>query len=268
MDLNLQGRTAVITGGSMGIGKAAALGLAEEGVNVVLLARGQEALEQTAEEIRSQYGTEVLAISTDLTDRELVQAAAEQTAERFGPVHILVNNAGHRMRRLDRQILWDDEDWLGDIDIKTGGMLRIIRSLHPHLAKDGTGRIINVSGVAGTMVYGSAMTHGINNSAMIHVTGYLARDLAQDKINVNVISPGLIGTEWRRGWAKMMGEQQGISQEEFLAAYCEQAGILAGRWGSMAEIADIIVFLASDRARYINGENIVIDGGMNVNPRV
>jgi 3-oxoacyl-[acyl-carrier protein] reductase len=267
VELGLRGRTAVISGGSMGIGKAAAKGLAGEGASLVLLARGQEALDQTAAEIRTESGVDVLTIATDITDAGAVNAAAGAASDRFGTIHILVNSAGHRMRRFDRQILWEDEDWLGDVDIKTIGMLRVIRGFLPHLSKDGTGRIVNVSGTAGAMVWEGALTHGLNNSAFIHVTRYLAKDLAGDKINVNAVVPGLTATEWRHGWANMMAEKQGTSRDEFLTAYCQKMGILSGRWADTSEVADAIVFLASDRATYINGEALFVDGGQNINPR-
>jgi NAD(P)-dependent dehydrogenase (short-subunit alcohol dehydrogenase family) len=267
MNLNLTGRTAVITGGSMGIGKAIARGLAAEGVNLVLIARNQENLDQVAEEIRRESGVEVLARSTDVTNTDSVNATAAAAAEKFGAIHILVNNAGHRMRRLDRQILWDDQDWRADIEAKTISMLRVIRAFIPHLATDGAGRIINMGGMGGKLVWETALTHGLNNAAVSHITGYLARDLAGDHITVNTIIPGLVSTEWRHGWASTMAEKQGKSKDEFLADYCSKFGILAGRWGSPEEVADLVVFVASDRGKYINGAQLVIDGGMNVNPR-
>ncbi len=267
MELNLTKRTAVITGGSMGIGLAIAKGLAAEGANLVLIARDQEKLDKVSAEIIGESGVQVLARSTDITDTEAVNATAAAAVEQFGVIHILVNNAGHRMRRFDRQILWDDEDWQADIEGKTVGMLRVIRAFVPHLATDGTGRIINISGVAGTMVYEMAMTHGLNNAVMNHISGYLARDLAESQVTVNAIIPGLVSTEWRHGWAEMMSNKLGTSKEEFLADYCQQKGILAGRWGSPEEIADLAVFIASDRAKYINGAQLAIDGGMNLNAR-
>lgn len=267
MDLNLKGRTAVVTGGSAGIGKAIAKGLAAEGVNLVLIARNQENLDQAAAEIRNKRGVEVMAQPADITNSESVNAAATAAAEKFGPINILVNSAGHRMRRFDRQILWDDKDWQADIEAKTVGFLRVIRAFVPHLATDGTGRIINVSGMAAKIVWETAMTHGLNNAAVSHLTGYLARDLAGDQITVNAVVPGLISTEWRHGWANMMAEKQGKSKDEFLADYCQRFGILAGRWGSPEEVADLVVFVASDRGKYINGAQLVIDGGLNVNPR-
>jgi 3-oxoacyl-[acyl-carrier protein] reductase len=268
MDLGLGGRTAVITGGSMGIGKAIAAGLAAEGVNLVLLARGQDALDKAAQEIGGATGVDVLALSSDLTDRASVDEAAEAAAERFGTVEILVNTAGGRMRRPDRQVFWDDEDWLGDIDIKTVGMLRTVRAFLPHMDKTGRGTIVNVAGLAGVIVWEGAVTHGINNAAMIHIGRYLARDLAGERIRVNTVAPGLIASEWRESlWAPAMADKRQQTVDEFLSWYADQMGILVGRWGSMQEVADAVVFLASDRAAYINGTRIDIDGGQGINPR-
>ncbi len=266
MDLGLSGRNAAITGGSMGIGKAVAASLAGEGVNVAILARGQEAIDGAVAELDSLPG-DVMGLSMDLTDRNSVDAAAAAVAERFGTINILVNNAGHRMRRMDRQILWGDEDWEADIDIKTLGMLRAIRAFHPHLATDGTGRIINISGVAASIVFHGALTHGINNAAMQTTTKYLAKDMAAEKITVNTISPGLVATEWRQGWAQMMADNQDITQEEFLVRYTAQIGAFVGRWAEPREIADIATFLASDRAAYITGTVIDVDGGITANAR-
>lgn len=102
---------------------------------------------------------------------------------------------------------------------------------------------------------------------MAHASTYLARDLAANKITVNTVVPGLVATEWREGWAVSRAEQQGMSRDDFLTDYCQKKGILAGRWAMMDEIADTIVFLASDRASYINGTRLVIDGGLSVNAR-
>jgi 3-oxoacyl-[acyl-carrier protein] reductase len=146
-------------------------------------------------------------------------------------------------------------------------MLRAIRAFLPHFARDGSGRIINVAGSAGMMDWEGAMTHGLNNAAMTHISTYLARDLAADKITVNTVVPGLVATEWREGWADMKAAQQGKSRAEWLADYCQQKGILAGRWAEMDEVADTVVFLASDWARYITGTRLIIDGGLSVNAR-
>ena len=267
MELGLKGRTAVISGGSKGIGKSIAKGLAAEGVNIVVLVRGKEALDQAAEEIKQASKVDVLAIPTDVTDMESVKAAAEETAKKYGTVHIVVNNVHNRVRRPGSQLNWSDKEWMEDIDFKTVGMLRTTQAFHPHMARDGSGRIINISGIAGTSVLGDAITHGINNAAMNHLTKYLAREFAADQITVNAVVPGIVATEWREAWAENMGKGQGKTKAEFLNEYMNRIGILAGRWASMEEVTDAVVFLASDRARYINGIELPVDGGYSVNAR-
>jgi 3-oxoacyl-[acyl-carrier protein] reductase len=267
MDLQLKGRVAVVTGGSKGIGKAIARGFAAEGVNVVLMARGQEALDAAAAAIRQDYGVRALAMAADVRNADQIKAVADKAAEEFGSVHIVINNAGGAIRRPGRQLTWPSEDWLDDINLKAIGMLRVIQAFVPLIPKDGSGRIINISGIASTSAFLQALTHGLNNSAMNHATGYLAKDLAADKINVNTVIPGLISTEWRHGWAEAGAKQQGKTKEEFVADICKQWGILSGRWTSSEEVADLVVFLASDRASSINGAKITIDGGYGVNPR-
>jgi NAD(P)-dependent dehydrogenase (short-subunit alcohol dehydrogenase family) len=267
LELGLTGRTALVTGGSKGIGRAIARALAREGVRLVLLARGKDLLEQTAEEIRKESGVTVLAVSADITKADQVDAAAQAARDAFGTVHIVVNNAGGPMRRMDRQILWPDADWIGDLDNKILGALRVIRACLPLMPSDGTGRIINISGTASTIVWAPALTHGLNNAAMNQATGYLATDLASQAITVNTIVPGLVGTEGRAVWAENMAKQQNVTRDEFVAAFCKRMGILAGRWAEMDEVADTALFLASDRARYYNGAKIILDGGLNVNSR-
>jgi 3-oxoacyl-[acyl-carrier protein] reductase len=219
MELGLRGRAALITGASKGIGRAIALGLAEEGVRLALLARTDAALQAAADEISTATGTTVLA------------------------------------------------DWRDDIDTKTLGMLRATQAMLSHMPTDGTGRIINISGIAGSSVLTSALTHGLNNAAMNHLSSYLAADLAAARITVNSVIPGLIATEWRESWAENAGRQRGLSKQDFLDATCREWGIIAGRWGSMREVADVVVFIASDRAAYINGAKLTVDGGYAINVR-
>ena len=267
MDLGLKGRAALVTGASKGIGKAIALGLAEEGVRLALLARTETTLQAAADELRAATGTTVLALPTDIRDKAAVANAVERARTELGPLHILVNNAGGPIKRPERQIQWPDWEWRDDIDIKTLGMLRVTQAVIPHMPTDGTGRIINISGIAGSSVLTSALTHGLNNSAMNHVTSYLAADLAVARITVNSVIPGLIATEWREGWAETGGQQRQSSKQQFLDQICREWGIIAGRWGTMREVADAVVFIASDRAAYINGAKLTVDGGYSVNVR-
>jgi len=267
MDLGLKGRAALITGASKGIGKAIALALAEEGVRLALLARTEAVLQGAADEIRARTGTTVLALPTDIRNATAVANSIQRARAELGPLHILVNNAGGPIKRPERQIEWVDSDWRDDIDTKMLGMLRVTQSLIPHMPTDGTGRIINISGIAGSSVLTSALTHGLNNAAMNHVTSYLAADLAAAHITVNSIIPGLIATEWRESWAESAAQRRQLSKQQFLDETCRDWGIIAGRWGSLREVADAVLFIASDRAAYINGAKLAVDGGYSVNVR-
>jgi 3-oxoacyl-[acyl-carrier protein] reductase len=267
MDLGLKGRAALIAGVSKGIGKAIAFGLGAEGVRLALLARTDAVLQAAADEIRAATGTTVLALATDIRDAAAVASTVERARAELGPLHILVNNAGGPIKRPERQIQWPDTDWRDDIDTKTLGMLRVTQSMIPHMPTDGTGRIINISGIAGSSVLTNALTHGINNAAMNQVTAYLAADLAAARITVNAVIPGLIATEWRENWAENAARQRHLSEQEFLDTTCRDWGIVAGRWGTMREVADVVVFIASDRAAYINGAKLTVDGGYAINVR-
>ena len=173
----------------------------------------------------------VLAVPTDMRDTASVKAAAAAAADRFGTVHILVNNAGGPIKRQERQITWPDTDWQDDVNIKTIGMLRMIQALLPSMPTDGTGRIINISGIAGSSVLSSALTHGLNNSAMNQVTTYLAKDLGPSRITVNSVIPGLIATEWRESWAEAQAKLRGVSKQQFLDDVCREWGIVSGPLG-------------------------------------
>jgi 3-oxoacyl-[acyl-carrier protein] reductase len=265
MDLGLTGRVAVIAGASEGIGRAIADGLAAEGAHLVLLARTADNLERAADEVRAAYtGLEVVAIPTDVTQTSQVDAAASAVRERFGQVHVIVNNAGNRMRP-GRQITWSDDEWLRDIDSKLLGLLRVVRAFEGLLPDDGSGRVISISGVAGSVVWDTALTHGINNSAINHLTKYLATDLGTRRITVNSVIPGLIATDWRHDWAAAAGAGQGITKEEFVAQVCQKKGILLGRWAEPSEVADAVTYLASARAAYVTGTTLLVDGGLGVN---
>lgn len=269
MHTGLLGRSALISGGSRGIGKAIGAALAREGVNVALIARNERDVTAAAAELAAQSGVRALGLAADVTDTRSLQAALEvlRKEQAFHTLNILVNNAASPITRTDRQIQWSDDEWIAAINVKTVGALRLIRECQPRLAQDGTGRVINVAGASGIAVWRPALLHGLNNAALLQMTGFLAADLAASRITVNAIIPGLVGTEYRQTWAKQLAEKTGRSAGEAVAAVCAEKGILLGRWAEMAEVADLAVFLASDRAAYVTGAKIPVDGGLSVNPR-
>ncbi|MDH7798314.1 MULTISPECIES: SDR family oxidoreductase [unclassified Beijerinckia] len=269
MKTGLKDRSAVISGGSKGIGKAIARSLAAEGVHVALLARSEEEVSVAAAEIAAEFGVIAVGLPTDITKTDALKAAAVrlQGMAEFKTIHIIVNNAAGPITSLERQIVWSDDEWMSAIDVKTVGALRIIREFLPMLATDGSGRVINVAGASGVAVWSPALLHGINNAAVIYATGFLAADLAPSRVTVNAIIPGLVATEFRQDWAQNLGEQQGKTSDQAISELCKAKGILLGRMAEMEEIGDLAVFLASDRASYITGAKIPVDGGFLVNAR-
>lgn len=265
MDLGLTGRVAVIAGASKGIGKGVARALAAEGCNLFLLARNRDELQATADEIAGEFGVTATAVICDVADPDSVRQAAGAVRKQAGQINILVTSVGTAIRRQDRTIKWDDADWQADIDIKVTGVLRVLREFEDMIASDGSGRIVNITGASGVMTWMPALNYGMNNAAVIHATGYLAADLGARGITVNTVVPGIVGTEWREGWADGMAEGQ--TREEWLAQFCGGKGIVARRWAKVEEIGDAVTFLASSRAGYITGTKLVVDGGLSANIR-
>lgn len=269
MELGLRGRTALISGGSRGIGRAIGRALASEGVHVALLARTERDVQEAAAAIAGEFGVTAVGLAADLTSTESLRGALERLRAQgsFGRVNILVNNAAPPIKGMERQIEWSDEQWRAALELKTLGALRMLREVLPLMPQDGSGRVINIAGASGTIVWSPALMHSLGNAAILHMTSFMAADVAPSRITVNAIVPGMVGTEFRQGWAKQLGKQQGRSAEEAVAAVCAAKGVLLGRWAEMSEVADVAVFLASDRAGYITGAKIPVDGGLSVNSR-
>lgn len=265
MDLGLKGRVGVVCGASKGIGKGVARSLAAEGCDLFLLARKGDELQVTAAEISNEFGVKVLGVVADVRDPESVRQAAAAVKSAVGQINILVTSVGTAIRRQDRTITWDDADWQADIEVKVTGVLRVLREFEGMIADDGSGRIVNITGASGLMTWMPALNYGMNNAAVIHATGYLAADLAERKITVNTVVPGIVGTEWRDNWAKEMADGQ--STEEWLAKFCGSKGIPLNRWAQVEEIGDAVTFLASKRAGYITGTRLVVDGGLTASIR-
>ena len=167
MDTGLRGRSALVSGGSKGIGKGIAHALAREGVNIALIARNKDGLSATAKEIAETSGVVAIGVTADVTDTKSLKSALSEIAAQpsFKVLNIVVNNAAPPIARLDRQIEWSDDEWFEAIDVKTIGALRIVRETLPLIPRDGSGRIINVAGGSGIAVWSPALLHGINNAA-------------------------------------------------------------------------------------------------------
>ncbi|WP_301171637.1 SDR family NAD(P)-dependent oxidoreductase [Brevibacillus nitrificans] len=255
MNLGLQGKTAIVTGGSKGIGFATALALAAEGANVALVARGLEALQKAAERIAAQTGQEPLVIAADVSAKQDVHMAVEKTVERFGSVDILVNNAGTSAARPFEEVSQDM--WEADLDLKLFGAVHFSRAAVPYMRQNGGGAILNVTAVGGKTPSASSMPTSVSRAAGLALTKAMSKDLAPDNIRVNAVCIGLIRSDQiERFWQASAPE---LTWDEF--AKDPRHAIPLGRIGQTEEAAKVITFLVSDAASYVTGTSVNIDGG-------
>jgi 3-oxoacyl-[acyl-carrier protein] reductase len=256
MDLGLQGKVAAITGGSDGIGRAAAFRFCEEGSRVAICARREDVLQQTAQEIEAATGGEVLAVRADVTKAADCERFIQRTIERFGRLDILVNNAGRSSAMPFEQA--DDETWREDLEVKLYGAIRCTRLVLPHMRQYGGGRIINMTTIGGKQPSARSLPTSVTRAAGIDLTKALANEYAPDNILVNTICLGrLKSAQWTRRW---QAEFSHMTLDEFYAKQGE--AIPLKRLGEAEDVADLICFLASERARYITGTAINLDGGV------
>jgi 3-oxoacyl-[acyl-carrier protein] reductase len=258
MELNLSGKVAIVTGGSKGIGRAAALGFVKEGASVVVCARGREALDETVAEVGAPGPERIAAVAADLTDPAAIKRVIDKTITEFGRVDILVNNAGST-RPGDFQKISDD-DWKLDFELKFFGYVRMARVAMARMAERKSGVIINVVGTGGLVPSAGYMVGGAANAALNHFTKALAAEGSKHQVRVVGINPGPILTERLKLFLGQRTRNGGAAQstEDILRRITP-----LGRPGKAEEVADLILFLASERAAFIHGANITIDGGAN-----
>ncbi|WP_419878593.1 SDR family NAD(P)-dependent oxidoreductase [Brevibacillus centrosporus] len=255
MNLGLQGKTAIVTGGSKGIGFATAMALAAEGANVALVARGLEALQKAAEQIAAQTGQEPLVIAADVSEEQDVRMAVEKTVERFGSVDILVNNAGTSAARPFEEVSQDM--WEADLDLKLFGAVHFSRAAVPYMRQNGGGAILNVTAVGGKTPSASSMPTSVSRAAGLALTKAMSKDLAPDNIRVNAVCIGLIRSDQiERFW---QASAPRLTWDEF--AKDPRHAIPLGRIGQTEEAAKVITFLVSGAASYVTGTSVNIDGG-------
>ena len=258
MDFGLKGKVAIVTGGSEGIGRAAAVSLAQEGASVVICARRKDVLDAAAEEIRRQTGSKVLAVPADVRDAAQIQNVVNKAVETFGRLDIVVNNAGSSARGNIETV--DDDAWQQDMDLKFYAAIRFTRAAIPHMKKVGGGRIINITNLAAKQPGANSMPTSVTRAAGIALTKAVSKDLAKYNILVNTVCIGSIKSgQGERRVATMQQQGTAMTMEAFYA----EAGrnIPLGRVGEAREAGDVICFLASERASYLTGTSVNIDGG-------
>ena len=260
MDLGLEGKTAIVTGGSRGIGKAIARELAASGCSVVICARSAEPLDLTARELSDETGRKVSGITADTTSTENVEHMVQEAAKTLGGhIDILVNNAaapGGLARGPLSTI--KDEDVLNDLDTKVMGYLRCARAVAPYMTKQGWGRIINIGGTSARRA-SSNLSAGVRNAGLVNLTKYLAEDLGPSGVTANIVHPGATRTERSRPMHQQQAQQQGITVEELEARIA--ANNSTKRIVDASELAYVVAFLASPRSVAISGEVISASGG-------
>ena len=258
MDLELRDRVAVITGGSEGIGRAAAARMCAEGAHVVICARRQDVLEEAADAIRAAGTGTVTPVVADVTRAEDVRRLFREAVAAHGGVDILVNNAGTAAAARFEDV--DDETWYADLELKLFGAIRCSREAIPLMKQRGGGRIVNLTTPGGKAPPAGTLPTSVSRSAGISLTKVLSQEHAADNILVNAVCIGLVksGQHERRYEERRRGEPA-LTREQFYEQVA--AGVPLGRVGEAEEAADVIAFLASARASYVTGVAINVDGG-------
>jgi 3-oxoacyl-[acyl-carrier protein] reductase len=258
METGLRGKVAMVSGASKGIGRAVAEQLAAEGAHLSICARSAPPLQTAAREIEAKHGVGCLPCPADLARGEDIQRWVGATVERFGGVDVLVNNAGAAQGGPFLTV--PDQAWLESWQLKLFGYIRVAREVFPHLVRRGGGRVVNVIGIAGVQPMENYMIGGAANAALLNFTKSLADEGAPHGILVTGVNPGPIRTERWDGMVAKWSAAKGVTPAEAERAIL--SGVPLRRPGTSDEVANLVVFLASDLSGYITGTTIAVDGGM------
>lgn len=245
----LEGKVAVVTGGNAGIGEAVAKRFADEGASVVVTGRRQQALDRVVSGIRHNKG-KALAVAGSVTDEAHAQDVVQRSLDSFGRIDILVNNAGigDFGKRLHET---DDVTWATVLDVNLTGVFRMTRAIVPQMLKQGCGTIVNISSIASLVGIPTLTAYAASKGGLDALTRALAIDYAKDGIRCNVVNPGLIDTPMA---APLMANPDLL--QPILAQYAIR------RPGTPEEVANMVLYLASDEAAWVTGGTFTIDGGM------
>jgi 3-oxoacyl-[acyl-carrier protein] reductase len=254
MDLGIRGKAALVTAASKGMGKATAMGLAAEGARVLMCARGEADLKAAAEEVRAKTGAEVIAMPADVTKKDDVERLIKRAEDAFGGVDILVANAGGPPRGNLSEMT--DEQWYGAFDTTVLFVVRLIRGVLPSMQRKNWGRILTIQSVSVKQPVPGLLLSNAVRPGVAGMVKTLSEELGQHNITINVVCPGKILTDRFLGGAK----QSGLSQEEYVKR--GGADVPLRRVGTPEEFANVMVFLASERASYVTGVALQVDGGL------
>jgi 3-oxoacyl-[acyl-carrier protein] reductase len=253
----LEGKVALVAAASKGLGRAVAESMVRDGAQVAITARGAAALESTADAIRAEFGSDVLPIVSDVTNAEDVRRAVEATVERFGGLDILVTNAGGpRSATFD---MLGEEDWYAAFELTLMSVIRFTMAAVPHLRRRGGGRIIHITSIAAKQPVAGLMLSNALRAAVAGFSKTLSNELAADRILVNCVAPGFTRTERVTGLTEATSRREGVTPEEAERRFVAQVPLK--RLAEPREFGDVVAFLASDRASYVTGATIQVDGG-------
>ena len=257
MDLQLKGKIACVTGGSEGIGKGIAAALAREGCDVAICARRKDVLEKTAEEIRRASGRKVIAIAADLTREADAKSFVDGAQRHFGRIDIFVNNAGSAPGGVLETL--SEEDWQKGLQLKFMGYVRCLKYVLPIMKQQGGGRVVNLIGNDGVKESYWEIVPGACNAAGQNLTVALAAQYGKYNISMCAVNPGPVRTERWAGLVRAMSRDMKLSLEE--ADQLAPGSIPLGRIAEVEECANLVAYLASPLAHFVNGTMIEIDGG-------
>jgi 3-oxoacyl-[acyl-carrier protein] reductase len=257
LDLGLKDRVALVAASSKGLGKAVALGLAREGAKVVICGRHKKDLTAASDEIADITGIKPLGIVADVTKSRDIKRLVLSTIERFGTVHILVTNAGGPPTGEFAEL--SDEQWMNAVTLNLMSTVRLIREVIPYMQKQKWGRIINITSVSVKQPIERLMLSNSIRAAVVGMAKTLSNEVGKDNILVNNVAPGYTLTKRLDELADELAKQKGITKQDVIDGYAKSNPI--GRIGSPEEFANVVVFLASERASYVTGTTIQVDGG-------
>ena len=257
MDLKLTGKTALVTGGSEGIGKGIAWALAKEGVDVAICARRMEPLKATADEIAAATGRKIVPITADLTKDADCKSFIEQAHKAMGRIDIMINNAGSAPGGVIETLT--EDDWAQAMQLKFMGYVRCLRYALPIMVAQGGGRVVNLIGNDGVKPSYWEIAPGAANAAGQNMTLSLAGQYGRHNVSFCAVNPGPVRTERWAGLVQAMSRDMKVSYEE--ADKLAPASIPLGRIAEVEEVANLVVMLSSPLVQMANGTMIEIDGG-------
>jgi 3-oxoacyl-[acyl-carrier protein] reductase len=257
MDLGLKGKVAIVAASSQGLGKATAEAFAAEGCRLAMCARNSAALQESADRIRAQHGGEVYSEPFDVSDPAAVHRFVESVVSKFGGVDICVTNAGGPPAK--GFLATSIEDWKKAVDANLLSAVYFAKEVIPHMQKKHWGRIITITSITTKQPVPDLVLSNAVRTAVVGLVRSLANEFGKDGILVNNVGPGYTATDRLKELARARSASSGRREEEIFAGWAVDSSL--GRIGQPREFADTVVWLASERASYITGQTILVDGG-------